>query len=479
MRAKILVSCLVVVGGVAFAMRGRGGAESKRIAVSKVTPKRTLAVLPKSGEGTSPHWPQFRGSGAAGFAEGHTTPVEWDVATSKNIRWRTPVSGLGHSSPVIWGDRLYITTAISGEKDPELRVGLYGQITSVEDDTSHEWKVLCLDKNSGKVLWESTVHQGVPKVKRHTKATHANSTPATDGKHVVAFFGSEGLYCFDLDGKLLWKKDLGVLNSAFFAVPEAQWGFASSPIIYDNMIMLQCDVLTDSFLAAFNVEDGSEVWRTPRKDVPTWSTPSIYEGGERTQVIANGFEHIGGYDLKTGALLWNMSGGGDIPVPTPVIGRDLIFITSAHGPQAPIYAIRTSATGDVSLQGSRLGNEHVAWSAPGGGNYMQTPLLYGEYLYCCRDNGSMRCREADTGKTRYSKRLGNGRTGFTASAVAADGKLYFTSEEGTVFVVKAGPLFGKMAQNELGEVCLATPAISQGALFFRTKHHVVAVAESK
>ncbi len=221
------------------------------------------------------HWPSFRGRQAKGVAEGYATPTEWSVEDGTNIRWKTPIAGLAHSSPSIWGDRLFVTTAVRTEGDPSLRVGLYGDIASVNEDVVQRWRVYGLDKNTGEILWERTAHEGIPKVKRHPKSTHANPTPATDGEHVVAFFGSEGLYCYDMDGELLWKKDLGVLNSGFFQAPQAQWGFASSPIIHDGRVLVQSDVLEDSFLAAFDIRDGREIWRTERDDVPTWGTPTV------------------------------------------------------------------------------------------------------------------------------------------------------------------------------------------------------------
>jgi outer membrane protein assembly factor BamB len=347
----------------------------------------------------------------------------------------------------------------------------------MEETSVFCWKVYCLDRKTGRILWERTAHTGVPKIRRHPKSTHANPTPATDGKRVVAFFGSEGLYCYDFDGKLLWSKDLGVLESGYYVVPSATWGTGSSPVIYEDAVYLQCDVLKDPFIAAFSLQDGKELWRTPRNDVPTWSTPTIYKSADRLLLIANGFREAAGYDAKTGKRLWNLSGGGDIPVPTPVVGNDLIFLTSAHGQMAPIFAIRLTAAGDISLKGLVRVNEHIAWSEARAGSYMQTPLVYGDYLYICIDNGVLSCYEAKTGKRRYQARMGTGGTGFTASGVAADGKLYYTSEEGDVYVVQAGPKFELLATNSLGEVCMATPAISEGALYFRTKGHVVAIGE--
>jgi outer membrane protein assembly factor BamB len=234
--------------------------------------------------------------------------------------------------------------------------------------------------------------------------------------------------------------------------------------------------MNTAFLAALDIKTGKEIWRTPREDVPTWSTPTIFTGGKTTQIIANGFKHIGGYNFETGKEIWKISGGGDIPVPTPVVAHGLVFINSAHGRLSPIYAIRPGAAGDISLEEEEESNESIVWSIRRGGAYMQTPLIYGDYLYNLQGNGSLSCFEAKTGKRIYRETLGK-MTGFSASGVAADGKLYFSSEEGDIFVVKAGPEFEILAKNPMKDICMATPAISEGILFFRTHHFLVAIGD--
>jgi outer membrane protein assembly factor BamB len=420
-------------------------------------------------------WPQFRGPAASGVAEGFPLPVRWNVEAGENVRWKAPVAGLAHSSPVVWRDHVCVTTSVAIGKEEALKVGLYGDIAPVDDVMPMTWEVHCFDKKSGGRRWQAVAHKGVPRIKRHPKATHANSTLATDGRHLVAMFGSEGLYAYDLNGKLLWKQDLGVLESGFFQVPSATWGFASSPIIHDGRVLIQADVLKGSFLAAFDVATGRELWRTARNDYPTWSTPAVHVGQGGAQVIVNGFKHVGGYYLRTGKEIWRMKGGGDIPVPTPILRRDLVFITNAHGPAAPIFAVRANATGDISLEPGHSTNAHVVWSQQREGGYMQTPLVYGDELYVCRDNGVLSVFEADTGKRLYQQRLADGRTGFSASAVAGDGKVYYTSEDGAVLVLKAGRVFEQLAENAMGETAMATPAISEGTMFFRTRTRLVAI----
>jgi len=420
------------------------------------------------------NWPAFRGSNANGLAENSSLPNTWDVESSKNIQWKISLPGLALSSPVIWQDKIFITTAVNTNRKAELKVGLYGDIDPVEDESIHEWKIMCFDKSNGSLLWEKTSHTGIPKVKRHPKSSHANCTPATNGTYVIVFFGSEGLYCYTTEGKLVWKKDLGLLDSGFFKVPEAQWGFASSPVIHDESVIIQCDVQENSFLASFDIITGKENWRTLRDEVPTWSTPTIQKSPGNPQIIVNGFKHIGGYDFTTGEEIWKMSGGGDIPVPTPVVAHDLIFINNAHGKMSPIYAIRYDAKGDISLHGEDTSNKYIAWSERRGGSYMLTPLILGNYLYNCRMNGSLRCHNAKTGELIYKEKI----TGpLSSSAVATKDKIYFTSEKGEVSVIKAGPEFKLLSQNSLNDLCMATPAISDDTIYFRTRKYLIAISE--
>ncbi len=419
------------------------------------------------------NWPQFRGPSANGIGDG-SPPLEWNGETGKNIRWKTAIPGLGHSSPIIWGDRIFLTSAVPATGEPALKVGLYGDIKPVDDEGPQSFIVYCLDRKSGKILWQQTATSGEPKIKRHPKSTHANPTPATDGKHVLAFFGSEGLFAYDMNGKLLWKKDFGVLDAGFYMVPSAQWGFASSPIIQGNKVIVQADVQKNAFLTALDVNTGKEIWRTPRSDVPTFGTPAIAPysapGAAKLQVVVNGWKQIAGYDLETGKELWKMKGEGDIPVPTPVFADGLVVITNAHGAGRPIYAIRTSAAGDITNTGA------IAWKQDRAGNYMQTPLLDNGLGYFCFDNGVLSVFRLADGERVYQQRLGAGSSGFSSSPVAAGGRLYITNEEGHTFVLQLGGEYKKLAENDLGETVMATPAIADGVLYIRGRNHLYAVA---
>jgi outer membrane protein assembly factor BamB len=396
------------------------------------------------------------------------------VAKGESVRWKTDIPGLGHSCPVVWGDRVFLTTAISsGQPDPKVRVGNYGDVGSVDDTSKHTWQVLCLDRDTGKVLWTRTAYEGVPKIKRHLKGSQANCTPATDGRHVVACFGSEGLYCYDFDGKLLWKRDLSTLDSSFALDREYEWGFGNSPVLHDGRCILQCDLSRDSFIAAFSLNDGSKLWSTPRDEIPSWSSPVVWRNAVRTEIVTNAAQYARGYDPSSGAELWRLAKKSEVTVPTPVLGKELAFISSGNRPIQPIIAIRPGATGDISLKEGETRNQSVVWSRMRGGPYMPTPILYGEYFYTCSNSGVVACYEAKTGREVYKERIGG--SSYTASPVAADGRLYFTSEQGEVRVVKAGPEFELLAVNKLNDYCLATPAISNGSLFVRSQHFLWAL----
>ena len=415
------------------------------------------------------NWPQFRGQRATGVAAGHALPVRWDVRRGQHIKWKRTVPGLGLSSPVIWGHRLFLTTAVSKGDPGELRTGRYADL--VEDESVHSWKVLCYDKNSGELVWEREVHRGIPEVKRHVKSSHANATIATEGRRLVAFFGSEGLYCLDFDGQVRWKKDFGVLDAGYFRVPEAQWEFGNSPVIYGNKLVVLVDAQKNSFLSVLRLDDGKELWRVPRNDVPTWGAPLVVPTGDRIQIVVNGYRHAGGYDFETGDEIWRVDGGGDIPVPTPIFGRGLFFLTSSHGRAAPVYAVRSDARGNIRLD--RPSDERLAWVASRQGSYMQTPLLLGDLLYVSRWQGILSCYRPETGEVVYRERVAPGR--FTSSPVGGDGKIYIASEEGEVYVIQAGPEYKALAKNSLGEMTLATPAISEGVIYFRTSRSLIVV----
>ncbi len=420
------------------------------------------------------NWPQFRGAGAAGVADGHQTSVSWDGVKGANVRWKTAIPGLSHASPVVWGNRVFVITAVSAEPAPTFKATDRG-ISLARDDFKHAWKMYALDKRTGKILWERTAHEGMPRARRHVKATQANATPATDGRVVVALMGSEGLYAYDFAGKLLWKQDLGVLNPGLWDDKNSSWGHGSSPVIHDGRVIVQADAHAQSFIAAYDLKTGQQAWKVERNEITSWSTPTIYEGKGRTEIVTNGGRYIRGYDPSTGRELWRFSDNDtQVKQQAPLVAHGLLYVMGGYPPGRGMYAFRPGATGDISLKPGETTNAHLAWKSDKGSPYTTTPIIYGDLLYTVADGGVLSAYEAKTGRLVYQERLP---TSFTASPVASDGKLYLPSEDGEVFVVRAGPKFELLAKNPMGEPLMATPAISDGTLLLRSQGHVFAVCE--
>jgi outer membrane protein assembly factor BamB len=427
-------------------------------------------------------WPSFRGPAGAGVVENGKAPTSWDVATNVNVRWKQAIPGFAHSSPIAWGNRIFVTTTVPADTaNLTFRRGSGeegGASAYTKDDFMHSWRVFALDRDTGKILWSRVAIEGIPQTARHVKASQANSTPATDGKHLVVFFGSEGLYCYDLDGKLLWKRNLGKMPSGRYLDPSYEWNTAASPIIYKNLIILQLDLADSASIVALDVATGKDVWKTERDEQPSWPTPLIFEGPQRTELITAAPLFTRSYDPATGKELWRLGKHSALSTPTPVAGNGLIFITSGGGTTVqPIYAIKPGGNGDITLEDGADSNEHVVWSKHRGGSYIPTPLFLDGILYLCANNGVITALKAETGERLYQNRLNPGGS-FSASPVSADGKLYFASEDGDVFVVRAGPKFEQLAVNPMGEVVMATPAISGDLLLVRTQGHLVAIGES-
>lgn len=422
-------------------------------------------------------WPGFRGTGATGIANGFRTAVAWDLANpdQKQVLWRKEIPGLGHSCPTIVGNRLFIATAVAEGEESELQVGRGGNIKAAQEDAVHKWLVLCFDKWTGEELWRKVAAEGKPKATRHTKATHANTTITISGDNVVAFFGSEGLYCYDLDGKLKWERDLGIVDISKYGIG---WGYASSPAIRDNRIVLVCDDPNEPFVAAYELATGDEIWRTGREGdcERSWGTPLIYEGGDKVQVVVNGWPWIVAYDLVSGSETWRIESGGDNPIPSPFIANGKIYLTNAHGAKSPVMAMRLDAAGNVS-EAEKPEDAGLVWRIERGGAYMSTPIVVEEYLYVADTKGAMRCFLAETGERLFQERLPDSPY-IVASLVAADSRIYCSTEDGMVHVIEAGPELNILASSSLGEPCLATPAISEGVLFFRTQSSLIAIRPS-
>jgi outer membrane protein assembly factor BamB len=421
------------------------------------------------------NWPSFRGQHAAGVADGQNLPDTWDGEKGTAIKWKTRIPGLAHSSPVVWEDRLFVTSAISGKGSATFKPGLYGAGDASDDKSVHQWKVYCLNKKTGKILWEQIAYEGVPLEKRHIKSTYASSSPATDGRYVVALFGSQGLYAFDLKGKLLWKKDLGRMDVGAYDLPSYEWGTASSPIIYKDLVIVQCDTSKEDFLMAVDIKTGKTVWKTDREELPSWATPTVCLNKDRAELITNAPNFIRGYDPETGKELWKLGGSSKITAPTPIFSNDLIVVASGRRPEAPVFVIRAGASGDITLDKEQTANKNIAWSRQKIGSYMPTPLIYQGLLYVLKNDGIFSCYDLATGEEKYMQRIPHQGSGFSGSPVAADGKLYLPSEDGDIFIVKAGPKFELLGKNSLGQLLMATPAISGGMMFVRAERDLFAI----
>lgn len=418
------------------------------------------------------HWPGFRGSNASGVGDGADTPVDWDLDTGEHVLWSSTLEGLGNSSPVVWGNRVFVTTAVA-EAEQTLRVGLTGEGTPVEEKVEHSWRVLAFDKSTGETLWETEVGLEIPLTKRHFKASQANSTPVTDGRHLAVVFPTAGLAVLDLEGEILWSRPLGGLNAGAFSDPGIEWGYASSPIIYRDQLIVQVDVHDGPYLAAWELATGDELWRVERDVAPSWATPTILAGEEGDELIVNG-SRIYAYDPLTGEELWSLGPNSELVIATPVAGDGVVYVSAGYPPVKPIYAVPAGVRGALDAAPGQ-GGERLAWSHNRGGAYMPTPLLYRGIFYVVHHNGILVAYDAATGealsKSRFSKR-----GTFTASPVAVNGKLYTATEEGQLYVLAAGAEYDELAVHDFGEPLMATPAVSEGILLVRTPSRLIALA---
>ncbi|HEX7316917.1 MAG TPA: PQQ-binding-like beta-propeller repeat protein [Pyrinomonadaceae bacterium] len=452
----------------------------------KVKPQRRIvrtafARAPARVEAGAPTgaWPSFRGRQASGVADGQNLPERWDAAKGENILWRTPIPGLAHSSPVVWGDKIFVTTSVSSDANASFRPGLYGDGDASKDTSEQRWVIYALDKRTGKVLWERTARQGAPVDKRHIKSTYANSTPATDGRVVVAWFGSQGVYAFDMSGRPLWRVDLGRLNLGAYDIPTYEWGPASSPVIWDGLVILQCDTQDDSFLLALDAKTGKTVWKSERDEIPSWGTPTVAVTSKGPELVANASNFIRGYDPRTGRELWRLGRSSKITAPTPVFADELFVVVSGRGPERPIFVVRSGAKGDITPPEGKDKSEAVVWSRTGRGSYMPTPLVYQGLLYVLANNGVLDAYDFKTGEEVYRQRLPTVGSGFSASPVAADGRLYLSNEDGEVLVVAAGRKFEHLSTNSMGELLMATPALSDGVMYVRSSKSLFAVGRKR
>jgi len=409
------------------------------------------------------HWPQFRGPQSSGVAEDPALPDTW--STTRNVVWKAEIPGSGWSSPVVWGDRIFVTSVISSVEPEAPKKGLYfgGNREGIPSD-EHRWMVYAVDWKTGKILWEREVHHGVPRSSHHLKNTYASETPVTDGERVYAYFGNIGLFVFDMDGKPVWSQHWGPFRTRY------GWGTAASPVLHKERIYIVNDNDDQSFLLALDKRTGKQIWRVERDEASNWATPYVWENDQRAEIVTSGTRKVRSYDLD-GHLLWELGGMSSIVIPTPFAGHGLLFLASGYVGDSvrPVFAVRPGARGDISLKDGASSGGPIAWSLPQAGPYNPSPLVYGDYYYTLLDRGMMTCHDARTGREIYGKqRIDPAVSAFTASPWASNGKIFALSEDGDTFVMQTGPQFEVLGKNSLDEMSMATPAMSRGSLIIRT-----------
>ncbi|MGB7925883.1 MAG: PQQ-binding-like beta-propeller repeat protein [Pyrinomonadaceae bacterium] len=432
----------------------------------------SATILPERGAASADsNWPQWRGPESQGVSMDKDLPAEW--SSTKNVRWKTAIAGRGHSSPIIWGKRVFLTTAVEGAVVPGAKAATHKvdgkdwvHPDSVGADRKHTFKVIALDRDTGKIVWEKTAWEGTPYDDRHRKSSFASSTPATDGRYVYAYFGTEGIYCYDFEGTLVWKATLGKLGTSGM-------GTGTSPVLYENLVILQCDEEDglNSFIIGLDKKTGKEVWKTPRKVQVSWTTPVLVKTAKRVELITSGNEAIISYDPATGRELWRTKGLESNAIPTPVATTDMVVVAAGY-PVKIAMAIRLGGTGDLKETG-------IAWKYEKGLAYVPSPILYGDYLYLTTDRGILTCLDVKTGKVVYEGGRVPIPATFTASPVAFDGKILLTSEDGDTFIVKAGPKHEILGTNSLDEPVYSSPALADGKIFIRGEKNLYCIGKGK
>ncbi len=419
--------------------------------------------------GEDAHWPQFRGPDSSGSAASAKLPEKW--STSENVAWKADIPGKGWSSPIVWGDRVFVTTVSSDEPGREPRKGLYIQdLRGTIPTGTHHWQVQCLDLASGKELWRKEAHAGKPSFTIHLKNSYASETPVTDGKHVYAYFGNVGLFCYDFAGELKWSRTWDPVET------RLGWGTAASPALHDGRIYLVNDNDKESYLVALDAATGKDIWRVKREEKSNWATPFVWKNDLRTEIVTAGTGKVRSYDLD-GKVLWELGPMSMTAIPTPFAAHGLLYVTSGYVMDStrPMYAVRPGAKGDISLKGEQKSNEFIAWSLPQIGPYHPTPVVVGETLYVLYDRGLLAGFDAKTGRELLARTRLTGGTAYTASPWSAGGKLYCLSEDGDTLVIEPGSTLQILATNRLEEMALATPAIAGDRLLIRTQSKIYCV----
>ncbi len=434
-----------------------------------------LVCVANCGVAAEANWPQFRGPGALGIGDNPNLPTRW--STNENVSWKIDVAGRGWSSPIVWGERVFVTTVVSESEMEEPKKGLYfGGERKEVPKAEHRWLVLCYDLKSGRELWRQVAHRGAPANQLHIKNTYASETPVTDGERVYAYFGNVGVFCYDMKGAKLWSTNWPPVKTRY------GWGSAGSPVLHHGRLFLVNDNDDASFLIALDAKTGRLLWRVERNEKSNWATPYVWQNEKRTELITPGTKKVRSYDLD-GKLLWELGGMSTIVIPTPFSKFGLLYVCSGYvGDQKrPVFAIRPGASGDISLKSGESTNEFIAWSQPKAAPYNPSPLLYGDYFYVLFDFGFLSCHDARTGREVYEKQRINptGTVSFTTSPWAANGHIFALSEDGDTYVFRAGADYKLLHKNSLDEMCMATPAIAGDRLLIRTLTKLYCLRETK
>jgi outer membrane protein assembly factor BamB len=433
----------------------------------------TLILAAHLAAASGDNWPQFRGAHAGVAADDPALPASWNA--TDHIVWKADVPGRGWSSPIVWGDHIFITAAVNTAHTdaplkpvPAYTPRSFGGPMSARDITSstdpHRWVVYDIDFKTGRIRWEATVRAAVPPQPTHQKNSYASETPATDGTRVYVYFGNMGLFAFDMNGKPVWSTPMGPFTM------RTGWGAAASPIVHKDRVYIVNDNDDQSFIAAYDARTGAQIWKVNRDEGSNWTTPFVWEHDGRSEIVTTGTGKVRSYDLN-GTLLWTLTGMSIIQIPTPFAAGGLLYISSGYPADAlrPVYAIRPGASGDISLKQDETTNAFIAWSSPTLGTYNTSPLVYGDYYYTLFDRGLLACHDARTGREIYPRqRITTEPASFTASPWIYNGKIFAMSEDGDTYVMQAGSEFKVLGKNTLNEMTLATPAVANGSLIVRT-----------
>lgn len=442
--------------------------------IVSLSPYVALLALMFTHASADENWTRFRGADATGVvADNPSLPTEWN--TKKNVSWSTTIPGWGWAQPIVWEGRVYVSSVSSDGEYEFPKKGLYlGRGRSEPPETLHHWLVYCLDLNSGDVLWKREPVTAAPRIPRHPKATYASETPTTDGKYLYVLFGDVGLFCYSFDGDLVWKRDIESKKTMF------GYGAAASPIVHDGQVIMVYDNHESSYIAAYDTRTGNENWKVDRDEKSTWATPFVWQNSLRTEIIVPGKKQNRSYDLQ-GNVNWSMSGPmSNLVIPSPFADSGLLYITSGYigDKERPVYAIKPGMSGEIDFEDEDIEKQKfLEWYLPQAGPYNPSPILYRGLYYTLHDRGFVTCHDAKTGNEIYGKKRFAPGASFTASPWAYNGKLFFLSEDGDTYVVKAGPEFELQATNPLDEIAMASPAISGDKLLIRTGSKIYCLSQ--